>query len=74
MAKKKQIAHIEPIDLGDRLRQARLRRDAQLAEVLESRPDLNYAQIQLEFRISMRVIRRVRKQFNLKARKRGPKT
>jgi hypothetical protein len=74
MATKKEIAQIEPIDLGDRLRQARLRRDAQPAEVLEGRPDLNYTQIQLEFRISMRLVRRVRQQFNLKARKRGPKT
>jgi transposase len=44
-----------------------------MAEVLVGRPDLSQAQIGKEFGISERVIRRVVKQFNIGARKRGPK-
>jgi hypothetical protein len=64
---------IEQINLRDRLDQVRLSFDARLAEILISRPDLDYAHIQKEFGISEKVIRRVAKQFRIGARKRGPK-
>jgi uncharacterized protein YerC len=61
------------ISLRDTLKTARLQFDTRLAEVLVSRPDLSYTQIEKEFGISETVIRRVMKQFNIGARKRGPK-
>ena len=64
---------IEQINLRERLEQARFSFDTQLAEVLVGRPDLSQAQIKKEFGISDKVIRRVMKQFNIGARKRGPK-
>jgi len=41
--------------------------------VLIARPDLSYIHIGKEFGISETVIRRVMKQFDICARKRGPK-
>jgi hypothetical protein len=64
---------IEQINLRDKLDRARLSFDTQLAGVLVGRPDVGYAQIEEEFGISEKVIRRVMKQFNIGARKRGPK-
>jgi hypothetical protein len=61
------------ISLRNTLKTARLGFDTRLAEVLIGRPDLSYAQIEKEFGISETVIRRVMKQFNIGARKRGPK-
>jgi len=61
------------ISLKNTLKTARLGFDTRLAEVLIGRPDLSYAQIEEEFGISETVIRRVMKQFNIGARKRGPK-
>ena len=61
------------ISLKDTLKTARLNFDARLAEVLIGRPDLSYTHIEREFGISETVIRRVMKQFNIGARKRGPK-
>jgi len=64
---------IEQMNPRDRIEQVRLSFDTQLAQVLVGRPDLSYAHIQKEFGISENVIRRVMKQFNLAARRRGPK-
>ncbi len=61
------------ISLKNTLKTARLSFDARLAEVLIARPDLSYTQIEKDFGISETVIRRVMKQFNIGARKRGPK-
>jgi len=61
------------ISLKNTLKTARLGFDARLAEVLIARPDLSYAQIEKDFGISETVIRRVMRQFNIGARKRGPK-
>jgi len=61
------------ISLKDTLKTARLDFDNQLAKVLIARPDLSYTQIEKDFGISETVIRRVMKQFNIAARKRGPK-
>ena len=65
---------ITPINLRERLDQVRLNFDSQLADVLLNRPDLTYVEIKSLFGVSDKVIRRVMRQFNLKARKRGPKT
>lgn len=64
---------IEQINLREKLNQVRLSFDTQLAELLLGRPDLSHAQIKKEFGIGEKVIRRVIKQFNIGARKRGPK-
>ena len=64
---------IEQINLRAKLDRVRASFDAQLAEVLVGRPDLSHAQIEKEFGISNRVIRRVTKQYNISPRKRGPK-
>ena len=64
---------IEQVNLRDRIGQVRLTVDPQLAEVLVGRPDLSQAQIGKEFGISQKVIRRVMKEFNIRARRRGPK-
>jgi transposase len=61
------------ISLKDALKTARLSFDARLAEVLIARPDLSYTEVEKDFGISETVIRRVIKQFNIGARKRGPK-
>jgi uncharacterized protein YerC len=61
------------VSLKDTLKTARLQFDTRLAEVLIGRSDLSYTQIEKEFGISETVIRRVMKQFNIGARKRGPK-
>ena len=53
---------------------AQLSFDTELAQVLGGRPDLSYEQIGQQFEISETVIRRVIKKFNIKPRKRGPKT
>lgn len=55
------------------LKRARLSFDRQLAAVLVGRPELSYNQIEKEFGISETVIRRVMREFNIMARKRGPK-
>jgi hypothetical protein len=65
---------IAPINLRQRLDQVRFTFDSQLAEVLLSRPDLSYIEIKSLFGVSDKVIRRVMRQFQVKARKRGPKT
>ena len=62
---------IEQMNLRQRIEQARLSFDTQLAEVLVTRPDLSHAEIQRRFGISEKVIRRVKKQFNIVARRRG---
>ena len=64
---------IEQVNLRERIEQVRLSFDTQLAEVLVGRPDLSQAQIGEEFGVSQKVIRRVIKQFNLGARRRGSK-
>ncbi len=64
---------IKQTNLRERLDQVRLSRDLQLAQVLVSKVDVSYARIQEEFGVSEKVIRRVLKQFNIRARKRGPK-
>lgn len=64
---------IERINLREKFDRARHGFDTQLAEVLLSRSDLSHAQIAKEFGISGKVIRRVIKQFNIGARRRGPK-
>lgn len=61
------------ISLKDTLKTARLQFDTRLAEVLIARPDLSYIEIERQFGVSETVIRRVVKQFNIGARKRGPK-
>jgi uncharacterized protein YerC len=61
------------ISLKNTLKAARLQFDTRLAEVLIARPDLSYNEIEKDFGISETVIRRVVKQFNIGARKRGPK-
>jgi len=68
------IKQIKQVNLRDELMRVRLSFDTQLAEVLVGRPDLTYVQIEKEFGISEKVIRRVTKQFNIGARKRGPKS
>ncbi len=67
------IKQIKQVNLRDELMRVRLNFDAHLAEVLVSRPDLTYIQIEKEFGVSEKVIRRVMKQFNIGARKRGSK-
>jgi len=64
---------IERINLRQKLDEARHSFDNQLAQLLLGRPDLSHAQVQKEFGIGEKVIRRVMKQFNLGARRRGPK-
>ena len=61
------------MNLKNTLKTARLSFDTRLAEVLIARPDLSYTEIQKDFGISETVIRRVMRQFNIGARKRGPK-
>ena len=61
------------ISLKDTLKTARLQFDTRLAEVLITRPDLSYDQIEQDFGVSETVVRRVAKLFNIGARKRGPK-
>ena len=70
---KKNEMQIEPINLRARIEWVRVRFDTQVAEALVERPDLSQAEIGRQFGISQNVIRRVIKQFNLSARKRGPK-
>lgn len=65
---------IKRINVRDERMRVRLSFDRRLAEVLVRRPDLTYVQIEKEFGISEKVIRRVTKQFNIGARKRGPKS
>jgi len=65
---------IEETNLREQLNRARLSFDIQLAEVLAGRPDLSHAEIEKEFGISNKVIRRVTRQFKLARRKRGRKT
>jgi transposase len=64
---------IEPTDLRARIEQVRLDFDTRLAEVLLGRPGLSQDEIGKQFRVSRNVIRRVMKEFNINARKRGPK-
>ena len=64
---------MERVNLRTRLEQARRTFDAELAEVLTSRPDLSHAKIRQRFGISDKVIRRVIREFNIGNRKRGPK-
>jgi hypothetical protein len=64
---------IEPINLRARIEWVRLRFDTQVAEALLGRPDLSQTEIAMQFGISQNVIRRVIRQFNISARKRGPK-
>jgi transcription initiation factor IIE alpha subunit len=64
---------IEPINLRARIEQVRLSFDTRLAEILLSRPDLSRDEIGKQFGVSQSVIRRVMKQFNMNARRRGPK-
>jgi len=61
------------MSLKDTLRMARLEFDTRLAEVLIGRLDLPYHEIEKEFGISETVICRVKKQFSIGERKRGPK-
>jgi uncharacterized protein YerC len=68
------IKQIKQVNLRDELMRVRLSFDTRLADVLVGRPDLTYVQIKKEFGISEKVIRRVTKQFNIGARKRGPKS
>ena len=70
---KKNEMQIEPINLRARIERVRLCFDTRVAEALLDRPDLSQAEIGKQFGISQNVIRRVIKQFNLSARKRGPK-
>jgi hypothetical protein len=62
------------MNLKDTLRMARLQFDTRLAEVLIGRLDLPYHEIEREFGISETVICRVKKQFSIGKRKRGPKS
>jgi len=64
---------IEPTNLRARIEQVRLRFDTRLAEVLLDRPDLSQGEIAKRFGVGQSVIRRVMKQFNINARRRGPK-
>ncbi len=64
---------IEQVNLREKLDQARLILDAELADILRGRPDLSHAQVKQKFGVSEKVIRRVIRQFNIGARRRGPK-
>ncbi|MGA9544591.1 MAG: hypothetical protein WBQ85_13545 [Candidatus Sulfotelmatobacter sp.] len=64
---------IERTNLKENITRVQLSFDTQLAELLVARPELSHAYIQKEFGVSQKVIRRVVKQFNIAARKRGPK-
>lgn len=64
---------IEHLNLKGGIEQARFQFDTKLADVLIGRSDLSYDEIQKEFGVSEKVIRRVIKQFNIGARRRGPK-
>ncbi|MGO8793781.1 MAG: hypothetical protein ACLQLC_03075 [Candidatus Sulfotelmatobacter sp.] len=64
---------IEQVNLREKLDQARLSFDTELADVLRGRLDLTHAQIKKKFGVSETVIRRVIRQFNIGARRRGPK-
>lgn len=63
---------VERIDLPAELQRVRAAFDRQLADALLSRTDLTHAQIEEEFGISNKVIRRVSRQFNI-SRRRNPK-
>lgn len=65
--------NLQQINLREKLRQTRLSFDTELADVLRGRPDLSHAQVKKKFGVSEKVIRRVIKQFNIGARRRGPK-
>jgi len=59
---------IERIDLPAELERVRAAFDRQLADALLNRTDLTHAQIEDEFGISNKVIRRVSRQFNISRR------
>lgn len=61
---------IEKIDLPAELQRVRAAFDKQLADTLLGRTDLTHAQIEKEFGISNKVIRRVSRQFNIRRRTR----
>lgn len=65
--------NLPQINLKERLQPARLSFDTELAEVLRGRLDLNHAQVKKKFGVSEKVIRRLLKQLNIGARKRGAK-
>jgi hypothetical protein len=60
---------IEKIDLPAELQRVRAAFDKQLADALLNRTDLTHAQIEKEFSISNKVIRRVSRQFNISRRR-----
>lgn len=64
---------IEQVNLREKLDQARLSFDTELADVLRGRLDLTHAQVKKKFGVSETVIRRVIRQFNIGTRRRGPK-
>lgn len=64
---------IAPINLREKYDLARLSFDHEVASALIARTDLSHAQIAQAFGISQNVVRRVVKQFNIGARRRGPK-
>lgn len=59
---------IEKIDLPAELQRVRAAFDRQLADALLRRRDLTHAQIEKQFGISNKVIRRVSRQFNISRR------
>lgn len=61
---------IKRIDLRAELQRVRAAFDEQLADALLNRTDLTHAQIEQEFGVSNKVIRRVSRQFNI-SRRRG---
>jgi len=60
---------IEKIDLPAELQRVRAAFDRQLADTLLNRPDLTHAQIEKEFGVSNKVIRRISRQFNISRRR-----
>jgi len=62
---------IERIDLPAELERVRAEFDRQLADALLRRTDLTHAQIEKQFGISNKVIRRVSRQFKIRRRRTG---
>jgi hypothetical protein len=64
----------QAVNLREKYDHARRHFDHQLAAMLTARTDLSHAQIGQRFGVGDKVIRRVVKQFDIAARKRGPKS
>ena len=56
---------LKQMDLRTEMRRVRATFDEELAEALRNRTDLTHAEIERQFGVSNKVIRRISKQFNI---------